>query len=801
MKHRRIERLGLCILGGVLGSLWMAPGTAHSVSGTEVSVHPVIVGITARAADGAAPVDSAPASETPAGGESASAASDGSTSEGDARDRATKHGFASLELSFPGPDRPHLELSPELWEAIRRQVGAGAGAGGERVGYSAATMARYGRSTHLLPGVLSLFADVRTVSRETGRWSDQLLADARKCAAFGYGWEEGGIGEMVRRCYGLLGVSTGRRTMGAIDSTWTGDHPPFPIPTEREAQWQAVPRGVRDLIVRLYEGARVAGPWVRQALGPAELTGTLTVDSLYDLAMAHRDDEAFGQMATLRGEYLDLFSHLDLGYLGYATILWARYLESALADYAAPGTTTTSSSGERATTFRLTTELGEILIGGPGDDDHQQPAFLVVDIGGNDTYGPGFAASNSLASPVACLVDLAGDDEYRAGDSNEDEANEDESNEDRPYANDPGAHDQPTARRPATVSSFGAGIFGIGALIDLAGNDSYAVHESGLGRGCFGSGLLFDFAGDDTYHGGRRWTQGAAHGGIGVLCDLAGEDRYSCAQQSQGLGATLGAGLLLDLAGDDRYIARDDGNISELYLGQSVAMSQGCGYGRRADLGDGHSLAGGFGLLIDGAGNDDYHAQVWSQGCGYWWGVGVLEDRAGNDTYRNGKYSSGAAAHFAIGVHVDLAGNDRYNQGNDTAKNQFQGHARDGSIGIFIDGDGDDRYDLRSHCAGSGDLGSVGLFWDRRGDDHYRYDPADLGDSGWSRTPPLGSTTEYPPFRSFRDEVPVYGIFLDTGGRDEYETGIVGHNDDRWSMQRYPGAWGLGMDWEIFPAD
>ena len=152
--------------------------------------------------------------------------------------------------------------------------------------------------------------------------------------------------------------------------------------------------------------------------------------------------------------------------------------------------------------------------------------------------------------------------------------------------------------------------------------------------------------------------------GVGALIDLEGDDEYDCVEQAQGLGGTLGAGLLIDVKGNDTYVARDDGNVSALYLGQSVAMAQGCGYGRRADIGDGYSLAGGVGILLDGAGDDRYHAQVWSQGCAYWWALGILEDRGGNDTYRNGKYSAGAAAHFAIGVCVDLAGERPHNATN-----------------------------------------------------------------------------------------------------------------------------------------
>jgi len=708
-------------------------------------------------------------------------------------------------LAFPGPARADLEIPNELWDAVRTRVEAQERA----IGYSATEMAHYGRSGLLLPGVLQLFADARTASRFAGRISDDLLADAGKVAAFGYGWSDGGLGEIAVRCYALLAVSTGRRTMpDTLEAS-----PPFTLAGPAAEDWQALPQAVRDLVSRLYRAADTTRPWLlagydRELLariaGTADLGGVATAD-LRAVAMAHQEEERFDQLAVLDPATFELFETIDLAYLGYASVVWLRYLEFALREFHTAGGPE-SLAGRTLRTFRFATPLGEVLIGGTGPDDHRAPAFLAIDLGGDDHYGPGFGASRSLGSPIAALIDVAGNDRYGEaaapgkGPASRSPAQPAEQGT-GPASHSPARPAAPDAGPSEVVPSFGAGIFGIGALCDLGGDDVYVTPESGLGCGCFGTGLLADFGGNDTYHG-DRWTQGAAHGGIGVLLDLAGDDVYSCAQQSQGLGATLGTGLLLDLSGHDRYTARDDGNISELYLGQSVAMSQGCGYGRRADLGDGHSLSGGFGLLIDGAGDDDYHAQVWAQGCGYWWGVGILEDRAGNDRYRNGKYASGAAAHFAIGVHVDLAGDDLYNSGSETAKNQFQGHARDGSLGIFIDGDGHDSYELRSHCAGSGDLGSIGLFWDRRGDDRYYHaaDQAAAGSDPWGQTPPLGSTTQYEVFRSFRDDLPVYGIFLDTQGTDTYDTGGIGADNDAWSMRRTPNAWGLGIDAACYPA-
>ena len=125
------------------------------------------------------------------------------------------------------------------------------------------------------------------------------------------------------------------------------------------------------------------------------------------------------------------------------------------------------------------------------------------------------------------------------------------------------------------------------------------MKESGLGCGWFGTGILMDYAGDDEYVVDTHWGEACAHVGVGLLIDLAGNDKYTCGFDSQAHAGTLGAALLLDVEGNDHYLARDDGNISELYLGQSVAMSQGCGQGRRADLGDGHSLAGGAHRTLD----------------------------------------------------------------------------------------------------------------------------------------------------------------------------------------------------------
>jgi hypothetical protein len=124
---------------------------------------------------------------------------------------------------------------------------------------------------------------------------------------------------------------------------------------------------------------------------------------------------------------------------------------------------------------------------------------------------------------------------------------------------------------------------------------------------------------------------------------------------------------------------------------------------------------------------------------------------------------------------------------------------------VFVDGDGDDAYDVCHNCAGSADLNSVGLFWDRRGADRYTFHPTDLTEppNGWNDTGAFGTVTRYKPFHSFRDDLPSWGVFLDTGGgQDTYvnERAPKGFeptaaaNDTAW---RTPGAarcFGLGYD-------
>ncbi|MBL8004267.1 MAG: hypothetical protein JNL36_04125 [Candidatus Kapabacteria bacterium] len=655
------------------------------------------------------------------------------------------------------------------------------------IGYTEAEMKYYNPDVFVLRTVMNAFNDIRFTHRYAGSQSTTLLQNAHSLASIvriGFGFTDVSAGRMLPlepdSLWGTSWADSNSSTIVAIRSILT-----TPMSEAYRKTWeQQYPEHIRKFVLRMYVGIEEAHKWLQPALASVEPILTATIgrnagknvserrnhlqNSCYTLAAAPWNETRLGQLATTQMNSFELLHAFDRKSLAFASSILFTHIDRAIKEfkiadslYALDSLTTKKFEG-----VVLYTPLGTVRVTGSENDMITSQDLLCIDLGGNDRYRGRFASSVPIDQPISVVIDLDGNDVFDGSD---------------------------------TIHTMGSGLFGIGCLIDLKGNDSYLSKHSAIGNALYGVGVVADFDGDDIYTG-NVWTQGAAHIGVGAVVDYKGNDIYSCAEQSQAMGSTLGAGILLDIEGNDSYIARDDGNVSALYLNQSVAMSQGVGYGRRADLGDGHSLAGGVGILVDGNGDDIYSAQVWAQGAGYWWGLGILEDFGGNDKYRNGKYSAGAGAHFAVGVFTDLTGDDEYNLGNETAKNQYHGHARDGSIGIATDGAGNDKYLLKTLSGGAADLGSIGFFWDKDGDDEYTIDFEDPKDgSGWSDTPPLGSTSLYPLFHTFRDELITIGIFLDEKGEDTYnsrhsQSEIRTKNRSIWKQIRSSISKGVGID-------
>ncbi|MBP7146877.1 MAG: hypothetical protein KBD01_04975 [Acidobacteria bacterium] len=382
--------------------------------------------------------------------------------------------------------------------------------------------------------------------------------------------------------------------------------------------------------------------------------------------------------------------------------------------------------------FDWQSPLGWIRVRGGGNDAVDgEGALLIVDLGGEDTYRGGVAASTATR-PIGLLLDLAGNDSY-----------------------------------VAEVPAQGAGMAGVGILLDVAGNDTYKANRYAQGVGQFGMGVLADLGGDDVYFD-RFSGQGCGYFGIGLLLDLAGTDAYTLHGDGQGLGGVAGVGVLADRSGNDRYTAVREHSVTgrpsyhSPELDVAVSNAQGVGAGRRGDGADGHSWAGGLGALLDGAGDDVYTAGNWSMGTGYWFGIGVLHDGAGNDEYHGVTWSQGTGAHFCIGTLVDEGGNDKHlAEANSTLSLAW---AHDFTVGILADMGGDDEYSVNSNGLGGSINRSVALLIEGGGNDVYR--TKDIPRPGFAKNDEK--------FRA-RDGVSTYfadtssiGLFLDAGGRDTY---------------------------------
>ena len=239
-----------------------------------------------------------------------------------------------------------------------------------------------------------------------------------------------------------------------------------------------------------------------------------------------------------------------------------------------------------------------------------------------------------------------------------------------------------------------------------------------------------------------------------MLSDTAGEDYYWLYQYGQGYGYTMGCGMLVDALGDDHFHTEilHDPNGGPFGEERFIHFAQGAGYGRRADYTDGHSWAGGVGILADGGGDDRYDCEVYGQGTGYWYAVGICADKGGDDYHNAGWYSLGGSPHMGVGVFQDDQGDDRYH----LTHMQSLGNGRDFSVGWFEDSSGNDWYQGGIMTFGVGDINGIGVFWDKAGDDTYlAHGPC----FGQSRIEHSGS---------IRDNMLTLGLFVDGGGTDTY---------------------------------
>ncbi len=398
-------------------------------------------------------------------------------------------------------------------------------------------------------------------------------------------------------------------------------------------------------------------------------------------------------------------------------------------DAAAAASPPTAWPGE---VLELDTPMGRVLIGTPRDDLFSGEAILIVDPGGDDRYQ---LAGARDPGEVQILLDRGGDDTWRS----------------------------------AFPASLGGALGGLSILLDREGNDVYDGGRISLGAGLLGVGILVDGGGNDLFRG-DTFTQGAGLFGLGLLVEAGGTDSYQAGAYAQGLGMTWGMGVLADQAGDDQYHA---GGVypdsPSRFPDHTLSLSQGFAIGFRPQAG------GGIGLLADGSGNDGYTAELFAQGCSYWFSLGVLYDREGHDHYRAWQYGQGSGIHLSTALLADLAGNDQY-----IIENLGQGSSHDLAVGWLIDRGGDDLYLGSSTVQGGSLTNSASFFMDVAGNDTYA--------SGSLKTSRGGG--------DLRRHMGTLGMFLDLGGTDIYT-----QEDDEGRRRPFlngqtirPWAYGIAVD-------
>lgn len=389
--------------------------------------------------------------------------------------------------------------------------------------------------------------------------------------------------------------------------------------------------------------------------------------------------------------------------------------------------------------FVIPTDYGDIIInadsGGTIQYDHNRNILAAINLKGDNEYTGSCGAASDFYNPLSIHIDLAGDDEYTSIDS---------------------------------MSDQGSGILGIGVLYDASGNDTYTGKSHIQGSGMLGVGILFDLAGDDKYNA-ELSGQGCGYFGIGLCFDAAGNDSFYIYGAGQGFGGVGGGiGVLADYSGDDFYEGEPSPEVFDMadYHSEKKINGngvQGVGFGRRGDITDGHSWAGGMGAIIDLHGNDHYLSGNWSLGCGYWFSTGIAYDGTGDDIYESCYFTQGSGAHFCNGILIDEAGNDKHEL-YETAGAAL-GFGWDYTNAFLINIGGNDSYLAKMISIGCAEIRSNAFLIDIGGDDTYRLKEGALGlgavdfQSYYAKPSPLA--TYYSDSKSI-------GGFIDIGGKDKY---------------------------------
>ena len=280
--------------------------------------------------------------------------------------------------------------------------------------------------------------------------------------------------------------------------------------------------------------------------------------------------------------------------------------------------------------------------------------------------------------------------------------------------------------------SGGVGLAGLGLLIDLAGNDQYRGAKLTQGSAIGGLGLLLDGGGNDEYTSFGYAIGFGGPLGVGAVVDVAGADSYRCGDQypssynatdvpsgdpedprfqytgfcvgfgsgkrifsrepqQRALSLAGGWGMVIDLEGNDHY--------------RSANFSQGSGY------------FFGAGFKLDLGGDDQHEAARYGHGAAAHYGIGLFIDLQGKDQYSSTgpTYNGGTAWDRSVSLCIDAGPEGDFY---DFSHSNGLGRADHNSWSLFIEEGGRDHY-LVSRGFGQASDNSMSGFFDLSGVDEY----------------------------------------------------------------------------------
>jgi len=231
---------------------------------------------------------------------------------------------------------------------------------------------------------------------------------------------------------------------------------------------------------------------------------------------------------------------------------------------------------------------------------------------------------------------------------------------------------------------------GIGVLCEYDGNDIYTAEPltSVFNRGDYHSANKINVSQAQGAGAGRRGDGSDGHawaGGIGAILDIHGNDKYISGNWSLGCGYWYGAGFAYDKWGDDVYQSVYFTHASGAHYAMGCLIDEHGNDVHELSETSGAGLSFGWDfvntLLVDKEGNDIYKAKIISIACAQIRSNSFLFDLGGNDYYALGKGQQGMGAgtfledyrtphpmcpfsYYAksIGLFIDVGGEDTYEE-------------------------------------------------------------------------------------------------------------------------------------------